>query len=210
MAEALVKNIASFSRFIDLAAVGSWQELNYSKWASDSEIPKETIRRYMDILTETLLIHRISGFTDISSSRKAIQKEKFLFFDIGVRNGILGIHNNKFTPIEFGHLFEQWIVLQVVAINSYKKNKWKLYYYRDEKHVEVDLIIEMENKIWAVEIKWSDKYKTSWKESLNSFAEQVPKKPLEQIIIYRGNRRLQDQSVKIIPYEKFLNDIYLL
>ena len=207
MAEALVKNIGSFSRFIDLAAEGSWQELNYSKWASDSEIPKETIRRYMDILSETLLIHRIPGFTDITSSRKAVQREKFLFFDIGVRNGILGIHNNKFTPDQLGHLFEQWIVLQILIINSYKKMKWNLYYYRDDKNVEVDIIIEMNKKIYAIEIKWSDKYKSSWKNSLDAFVQQNPKKPVEQIIIYRGNRTLKDGTTKIIPFENFLMEL---
>jgi predicted AAA+ superfamily ATPase len=207
MAEALVKNVASFSRFIDLAAAGSWQELNYSKWSSDSEIPKETIRRYMDILSETMLVHRIPGFTDITSKRKAIQKEKFIFFDIGVRNGILGIQNNKFTPDVLGQLFEQWIVLQIITLNSYKKSKWNIYYYRDEKHVEVDIIIEMSDKIMAVEVKWAEVYKSSWKDSLEAFVMQKTKKPVEQIIIYRGERVLHDGDTRILPFEKFLKEL---
>ncbi len=207
IAEALVRNVASFSRFIDLAAVGSWQELNYSQWASDSEIPKETIRRFMDILSDTLLIHRIPGFTQINSSRKAIQKEKFLFFDIGVRNGILGIQNNKFTADQLGHLFEQWIALQIITLNSYKKKKWKLYYYRDDKKTEIDIIIETDSKIMAIEVKWADKYKSSWKTSLQTFVEQKPNKPVELIIVYRGQRRLKDDSVSITPYELFLKEL---
>lgn len=207
MAEALVKNVASFSRFIDLAAAGSWQELNYSKWASDSEIPKETIRRYMDILSETLLIHRIPGFTDIIGPRKAVQKEKFIFFDIGVRNGILGIQNNKFTPPQLGELFEQWLVLQILTINSYKKKKWNLFYYRDNKNIEVDIIIEMDKKLLALEIKWGEKYKSQWRDSLDEFTLQRPKKPVEQIIIYRGDRTLKDGATRIIPFEKFLAEL---
>ena len=207
MAEALVKNLARFSRFIDLAAAGSWQELNYAKWASDSEIPKETIRRYMDILSDTLLIHRIPGFTDITGPRKATQKEKFLFFDIGVRNGILGLQNNKFTSDQLGHLFEQWLVLQIIIINSYKKKKWILSYYRDDKNIEIDIIIEMTNKILAIEIKWSDKYKSQWKDNLEAFVLQKPKKEVEQIILYRGDRILKDGVTKIIPYEKFLTEL---
>lgn len=207
IAVALVKNVASFSRFIDLAAAGSWQELNYSQWASDSEIPKETIRRFMDILSETLLIHRVPGFTQIRSTRKAIQKEKFLFFDIGVRNGILGIQNNKFTPDELGFLFEQWIVLQIITLNSYRKKKWNLYYYRDDKKTEVDLLIETDSKIIAIEIKWSDKYKSSWKAPLLTFAEQKPSKPVELIILYRGQRRLKDESVEVLPFQQFLKTL---
>lgn len=207
MAEALVKNLASFSRFIDLAAASSWQELNYSKLASDSEIPKETIRRYVDILSETLIIHRIPGFTNIAGPRKAVQKEKFLFFDIGIRNGILGIQHNKFTDDQLGHLFEQWIVLQILTLKSYKKKKWNLFYYRDNNDIEIDLIIEMNKTILAIEIKWSKKYKSEWKEPLNAFVLQKPKKPVEQIILYQGDRTLKDGNTKIIPFQKFLFDL---
>jgi predicted AAA+ superfamily ATPase len=207
IAEALVRNVAGFSRFVDLAAAGSWQELNYSKWASDSEIPKETIRRFMDILSETLLIHRIPGFTELNSSRKVIQKERFLFFDIGVRNGILGIQNNKFTPDQLGHLFEQWIVLQLITLNSYKKKKWNLYYYRDDKKTEIDVIIETDLKIMAIEVKWAEKYKPSWKIPLQTFADQKPNKPVELIVLYRGPRRLKDDLVTIVPYEQFLKEL---
>lgn len=46
IAEALVRNVAGFSHFLDLAALSSWGEMNYSTLASDSEIPKETLRRF--------------------------------------------------------------------------------------------------------------------------------------------------------------------
>lgn len=206
IAEALVRNIASFSRFIDLAAASSWQEVNYSALASDSEIPKETIRRYLDILSETLLVHRISGFNQIQSSRKAIQKEKFLFFDIGVRNGILGIQNNKFETQELGTLFEQWMILQIISFNSYFKKKWNLYYYRDDKKTEIDLLIEAETKVLAIEIKWSEKYRSEWKEPLETFSTLYLKKPVELVVLYRGLRKLKDEKVSIVPFQDFLKE----
>jgi predicted AAA+ superfamily ATPase len=124
-----------------------------------------------------------------------------------VRNGILGIQNNKFTPDVLGQLFEQWIVLQIITLNSYKKSKWNIYYYRDEKHVEVDIIIEMSDKIMAIEVKWAEVYKSSWKDSLEAFVMQKTKKPVEQIIIYRGERVLHDGDTRILPFEKFLKEL---
>ena len=55
-AEALTKDLASYSRFLDLAAELSGQYMNYSKVASDSEVNKDKIRRYMEILSDTLLV----------------------------------------------------------------------------------------------------------------------------------------------------------
>ena len=149
----------------------------------------------------------IPGFTQIRRSRKAIQREKFLFFDIGVRNGILRVQNNRFTAEQYGPLFEQWIILQILTYRSYHKMNWNLFYYRDEKKVEVDLILETPEKIYAIEIKWKDKYISSWKSPLLAFAEQNPKKPVELMILYRGHRTLKDEGVSITPFTKFLNEI---
>lgn len=206
-AEAVVRNIASFSRFVDLAAVSSWQEINYSQWASDSEIPKESLRRYMDILSDTLLVHRIPGFTQIKSQRKTVQKEKYLFFDLGVRNGILKMHNNKFTPDDLGHLFEQWIVLQIIIFNSVYKKNWKIFYYRDDKKTEVDLIIETSKNIYAIEIKWAQTYKEIFKLPLEDFYRQIGKKDTELIILYRGKKELEDKKIKVSPYQNFLDKL---
>lgn len=206
MVEALVRNIASFSHFLNLAASISWQELNYTKLASDSEIPKETLRRYLDILSETLIIKKIPGYTHIHSSRKAVQKEKFLFFDLGVRNGILKIQKNRMTNDQFGPLFEQWIVLQVIIFNSYYKKNWSLFYYRDDKKTEIDLIIETSKGIYAIEIKWSEKYRSQWLEPLQVFR-SLHKKKVNLIIVYRGTHQLEEDGIRALPFEKFLMEI---
>lgn len=206
ISEALVRNIASFSHFLNLAASISWQELNYSQLASDSEIPKETLRRYIDILSETMIIKRISGFTQIKSTRKAVQKEKIVFFDIGVRNGILGIHKNKMTDEQFGSLFEQWMLLQIIVFNSYHKKEWKLFYYRDDRKTEIDLILESRERLYAIEVKWSEKYRTQWLEPLKKFRELSKKKPT-LLIVYRGHRSLEEDGIKILPFEVFLEKL---
>lgn len=206
IAEALVRNIASFSHFLNLAASISWQELNYSQLASDSEIPKETLRRYLDLLSETMIIKKIPGYTQINSSRKAVQKEKFIFFDIGVRNGILRIHKNKMTDDQLGPLFEQWIILQTIIFNSYCKKKWQFFYYRDDRKTEIDLIIETSAGLYAIEIKWSEKYRTQWLEPLKTFR-NLHKKKVLPIIVYRGTRQLEEEGVSILPFEEFLREL---
>ena len=47
-AEALTTNIGGYARFLDTIAAASGQWINYSKLASDAEIPKETLRRFID------------------------------------------------------------------------------------------------------------------------------------------------------------------
>ena len=204
-AEALTRNLSSYARFLDLAAENSGQITNYSSMASDSEIPKETLRRFYDVLCDTLLVHRIPSYTAIKSKRKATQKEQFIFFDMGVRNAILRKHRNVFTPTELGKLFEQWMINQVIAFNSYQGKDWLIYFYRDDAKNEVDLIIDVGAKVVAIEIKYGTSFKLDYIAGLKEFS-AVCKKPVDRILIYRGNEKQQREGVDIVPYQVFLSE----
>ncbi len=205
-AEAAVRNLDSFSRFVDLAAAASGQIINYSKLASDSEIPKESIRRYFDILSDTLLVHKIPGYSQIKGSRKPMQKERILFFDIGVRNAILGIHRNTLTDVESGALFEQWIIQQLILWSSYSQKHWKFFYYRDDLNNEVDLVIDLGDKLAAIEIKYSRKLKKDAAVGLNFFS-KIVKKPVISFILFRGDHAERWENLRAIPYGSFLETI---
>src|SRR3989339_273961 len=204
-AEALARNLSTFSRFLDVLASASGHEINYSSLASDSEIPKESLRRYVDILYETLIIHKIPGYTKVKSVRKAVQKEKIYFFDLGVRNGILKIAEDKMTEQQLGHLFEQWIILQLIHFNSYFKKELELFYYRDDYKTEVDLIIKAKKQVFAIEIKWGEKARDEWVLPLEAF-DKINSIPTRSYILYRGNRLLKLNNIHIIPFDQFLSN----
>jgi predicted AAA+ superfamily ATPase len=203
-AEAVVRKIDSFARFLDVAAERSGQIVNFSSIASDTEIPKETIRRYYSILEETLLIERIPGYADVDSSRKAIQKEKIIFFDVGVRNAILGRTENAMSSEELGNLFEQWLIVQIIALFSYHKRICKFFFYRDEQKNEVDLIIEENERLTAIEIKYSTKAKTEHFKGLRTFS-RIARKPVDSYLVFRGETQENWDNIMAVPYGAFLD-----
>jgi len=209
-AEAFTKNLASYSRFLDLAAELSGQYMNYSKVASDSEIHKETIRRYMEILSDTLLVELIPSYTDVDKKRRARQKEKFIFFDLGVRNSLLGRQSAAaFSREELGHLFEQWFILQVIYFNKIYKKHWKISTYRDAMGVEVDLIIETNEVCLAIEIKSSQRAREKMFKGLNKF-EQITKRQFKKYLVYQGEFEQDfDEFGFAVPYQIFLERILL-
>jgi len=98
-AEALTRDLGGFARFLDAAAIESGKWINYSKLSSDTEIPKETVRRYYGLLKDTLLILRLPPFKPrLKLGRRVSQRDRFVFFDIGVRNALLGLHRNPPAP----------------------------------------------------------------------------------------------------------------
>lgn len=207
-AEALTKDLGAYGRFLDLAALKSGEQVNYSKIASDSEINKETIRRYFSILEDTLLIRRIPSFTDIYGKRRAQQKDKFIFFDLGVRNAILGMTYNRFTPDSLGLLFEQWVVLQLIYFNEAFRKNWKVSTFRTDQGDEVDVIIETQDKLLAIEIKYGMSLKHRMCKGLNTFASLVKGRNIEKYILYRGAEKQFFECGTIgINYAEFFDSL---
>ena len=204
-AEALVKDIGSYARFLDVAAIVSGQWLNYSKLSSESEIPKETIRRYFSILEDTLLVFRLPSFQPKRRiSRRVAQKDKFVFFDVGVRNSLLGHHRKPPSVDQIGPIFEQWFTLQVFYLNRAFKKAWTLSSYRTEGGAEVDLVVEREEDILGIEIKSSRNVGgTDWR-GLRSLEEVVGKyKPFKKVIAFRGNeKQVFEKNEWAIPFAK--------
>lgn len=201
-AEALTKNLGSYTRFLDVIAASSGQWLNYSKLSSDAEIPKETVRRFVDLLEDTLLAVRIPPFRPPATvSRRVLQRERVLLFDVGVRNALLGLHRRTLTPDQLGSVFEQWVILQIVYMNHALRCGWQLSSYRSEGGAEVDLIVDRRDDRVAIEIKAGHNVARVDTRGLESFASIASAdKRLRKWILFRGERRQRfDNGVEAWP-----------
>lgn len=209
-AEALVRNLGDYARFLDVAAILSGQWLNYSKLSSDTEIPKETIRRYVALLEDTLLMFRLPAFAPRGRiSRRLSQRDKFLLFDVGIRNALLGIHGRPVAPDQRGAIFEQWLILQMIYLNRALRKGWRMSSYRTEAGAEVDLVIERDDDILGIEIKAGRGAARADTRGLTSLAETVDRyKPVKKWLVYGGDRRqLLDNGVLVLPYLEALQEL---
>jgi predicted AAA+ superfamily ATPase len=209
-AEALAKDIGSFARMLDVVAIVSGSWLNYSKIASDAEIPKETIRRYVDILADTLVLFRIPAFRPkLKITRRITQADKIYLFDVGVRNALLGTHRRPVTVDRRGEYFEHWLVLQLIYLNRSLKKGWTISSYRTEGGAEVDVVVERERDIVGIEIKASRNITTRDTRGLTSLRETVDSyKPLRCWIAAQVDQaeRLPD-GTEVLPYLELLERI---
>jgi predicted AAA+ superfamily ATPase len=148
-AEALVRKIPAFSRFLQVSALTNGQMINFSNIANDTGIPLSTIKQYYQILEDTLIGFMLPAWIK-SKKRKAITTAKFYYFDLGVKNTLAGINNIDPASDLYGQAFEHFIILEIRAYLSYRRIKEELSYWRSKNGHEVDLLIG--NQV-AIEIK---------------------------------------------------------
>ncbi len=206
-AEAFTRNLGSYARFLDVAAEASGQWINYSKLSSDSEIPKETLRRFYTLLEDTLVVHRVPAFRPRRSNRRVSQRERFVLFDLGVRNALLGIHRSPLSPMEKGSLFEQWIFLQIMAFTHAQKKGWRVSSFRTDTGAEVDWILETGSALLAIECKYGKNVSGHDFNGLRAF-ESFTSRPVKQYVVYAGSTAQKfSRSAYALPYAEFLQRI---
>jgi hypothetical protein len=197
--------LAFWTRSPSAAGSGS----NYSKLSSDIEIPKETIRRYVQLLDDTLLAFRIPPFRPAAhTTRRVRQRERVVLFDVGVRNALLGTHRSPLSPAELGSVFEQWVILQVHYLNHALRKGRRFSSYRSEAGSEVGLVIDTGRELIGIEVKAGRSVSQADTRRLVSLSQLTDRKPLRQWIIFRGDRRQRfDNGVEAIPVLRALSDL---
>lgn len=205
--EALIRNLGAYARFLDLAAETSGQWINYSKLSSDSEIPKETLRRFYTLLEDTLVVHRVGSFRPKVRQRRVSQRERFIFFDLGVRNALLGLHKSNLSPGEKGLLFEQWIFLQLMAFIHANNKPWKISSFRTDAGSEVDWVLETPRSILAIECKYSSQAGRQDFNGMRTF-ESFAGRKVRKFVVYLSERPQKfSESETAVSYHQFLSSV---
>jgi len=204
-AEAAVRNLTAFLRFLPLAAESNGQEINFSKIARVCLSNHNTVKAYYQILEDTLIGRFL--FPLVGSTRQQLSKRpKFYLFDTGIIRAILGREHSQLTAgtYEFGTLFESWVINEVWRINSYHHKNLQTYFYRTDHGAEVDLvIIDPDRNKYAIEIKSAVNVAAvdlgSGFESLSAHGTLA-----RRICVTTGLRPYSAQGVDFMPWRNFL------
>lgn len=76
--EALVRNLNSFQRFLEVAALTDGEIINLNNIAQDCGVSANTVGNYFDILEDTLLGFRIPAYTK-TMKRRLVQAPRFYY-----------------------------------------------------------------------------------------------------------------------------------
>jgi len=148
----LVKNTKNLYSLLKLLAYQIGQQVNISDIAQRLGIARETVNSYIEILKQLYIIFTLPPYT--KKRRDEIGKtEKIFFYDLGIRNAII----NDFSPVQyrvdFGNIFENYVVCELMKLNKYKKLRFNFYYWRTKWGSEVDLVLVKDDEVLAYEIK---------------------------------------------------------
>lgn len=203
--EALVKDLAPFSRFLEVAAVMNGQVVNVSSLARDSGVARPTVQRYFEVLIDTLVGIWVRAWQP-RVRIKETGHPKFYFFDCGVVRTLMGRDAEVPHDMETGALFETLVLHELAAADSYQGRAGRIAYWRTPSGTEIDFIWSRGNRHVGIEVKSGSYWKPEWSKALNALTEAGTL--AGGFGVYQGRERLRQGHVLILPFADYVRALY--
>lgn len=204
-AEAIVKELAPFTRFLDVAALANGQVTNTSAISRDAQVARPTVQGYFEVLVDTLLGTWLPSWKP-KARVKEVGHPKFYFFDPGVVRAITGRVRDPLSDLERGALLETYILHELRAWIAVSGCGGDIHYWRTPSGSEVDFVWTRARKSIGIEVKSS----TAWRREDGLALQQLRTEGVVQRAfgVYRGARALRDGDIEVLPVGRFLERLW--
>lgn len=195
--EALVRNLASFTRFLEAASFSQGAPLNMNAVAADCGINRKTVENHFDLLEDLLLGFRIPVFQR-RAKRKITSHPKFFFFDAGVFRAIRPRGPLDSAEEIDGAAIETLLVQSLRAENANASLGYEMSFWRTPTGDEVDVVMYGERGLHAFEVTRSALFRESDLRGLRLFCSDYPE--AHGHLLYGGTRRYRFDRIEVVPF----------
>lgn len=156
--------------------------LNYSEICMVNHIDINTLKKYLDILSQTFVIKLLQPFFT-NKKKEIVKAPKVYFYDTGARNYFIKNFTGFGLRNDNAFLLENFVFSQLLKKADFLT---QIKYWRDKNGREVDFIVERESKIEAYEVK---------------FKQYLKKKDLSNLIYFK--QTYPDSGATVVNIERF-------
>lgn len=205
-AEALVRNLAGFSRFLPIAALYHGQMVNVSNIAREAGVARTTVNGYLDILEETLLCFRLPAYEAKMRVRER-KHPKWYWCDPGLVRAMKRT-SGAIVPEEKGPLFEGLVAQLIRAYKDYHGLFSEMYYWAPVSSTQlgVDFLLMQNQTFTAIEVKSGNTFSEKWCRGLRAISDL--KGLRRRVIVYpRGPHLKTEDNIEVMSFEHFARQL---
>jgi len=201
-AEALVRNLPGFTRFLPIAGLFHGQVVNVSGLARDAGVARSTVDGYLEILEDTLMAFRLPAYEAKLRVRER-KHPKLYWVDCGIARAV----KRQLGPVsaeERGALLEGWI-LHVLRAHAQESAVFdEIFYWASGtgRRIEVDFLLRRGREFLALEVKSQTRFAAPLLAGLRAIAD-LPD-IVQRILVYPGPRSLRtEDGIEIWSVSRF-------
>lgn len=149
-----VSNELTFIKFMRAAAAQTGCLLDYASMARDTGVSEPTIKSWISVLHKTGVIYLLQPYSG-NLTKRAVKTPKLYFLDTGLACYLT--RWNAPEPLEAGAyagaIFETYVVSEILKSYWHNGKEPPVYFYRNKDMQEIDLLIDLNGKLYPIEIK---------------------------------------------------------
>lgn len=196
-----VGDLAQFSLFLRLCAGRIGQILNVSSLAHDAGVSVNTAKAWLSVLEASYLIVLLQPYYK-NFNKRLIKSPKLYFTDTGLACSLLGIRQQAELQTHFalGPLFENLVIMDIFKRRLNHGVRDGLYYWRDNKGVEIDLLVEDGMQMQALEIKAGQTFSPDYFKNLDYWSALSETPVSHRFVVYGGDESRQLSKGKLVSW----------
>lgn len=155
------ENIRNSDKILDLLKLIAYQigrEVSLQELGAQLSMSKNTVEKYLDLLTKVFVIHNVKGFSR-NLRKEIVKNSKWYFYDNGLRNILIANTSPIQLRQDVSQLWENYIISERIKYQSNQNMLVNNYFWRTYDQQEIDWIEDRGGKLYGYEFKWNSKKK---------------------------------------------------
>jgi len=192
-----IRDITRFESFLQLCAGRTGQLVNLNTIADETGVSHNTIKSWLSVLEASYIIKLLRPYHK-RITRRLVKTPKLYFLDTGLAANLIGIrsadHLNN-HPLK-GALFETFAVSEILKKTFNRGGRDNLFFYRDQKGHELDVVLDNGFNLDLIEVKLSQTLNTDFLKGFGYFPE-IKDVHCRKHIVYGGESRSSFHKVEV-------------
>ena len=189
-------------RFWTMLGHNQGQLFNASQMGGNLSASGQSITRYLDLMVDLMLVRRLQPWY-ANVGKRLVKSPKTYIRDAGILHALLSIQSldSLLAHPVIGASWEGFVIENIISAAPPHTDA---YFYRTAAGAEIDLLLSINDELWAIEIKRATAPKLSkgFRLACNDI------KPVKKWVVYGGEEEYKaKEEVIVISLPKFLTKL---
>ena len=199
-----IGDLSAFQTFLGLCAGRAGTMVNLSELGAGAGVTHPTARAWLSVLEASFLVFRLRPWHQ-NLGKRLVKTPKLYFHDTGLLCYLLGVTDPAqlvHHPLR-GAIFENWVIAEIAKQEQHRGRTPRMWFYRDQRRLEVDAIWERDGATYAVEIKSGRTIAADHFDALDGLRALWPRTgspPPASVLVYGGDEPSRRTAAAVVPW----------
>lgn len=197
-----VGDLGTFRQFLEICAGRIGQNVNLSEIGNMIGLSYQTVQKWITVLETSFIVYILRPYHR-NYNKRIVKSPKLYFYDTGLACALLNLRQVDDVNRHFakGALFENFVLNEILKNQINRNLAPRNYFWNASGFHEVDLLIDLGNRLLPVEIKSGRTINSQFFDALQYFQNISGASPSDSYLIYGGDEVQTRSTAQVLGWQ---------